>query len=80
MRLEHLLKALVDQADGIVRPILAKVGSNPDQLASDVTERLETMPKVAGEGISAGTQIGPSLTRPHAQSRVAATRTTSPTS
>ena len=62
MEPEHLLKALVDQADGIVRPILAKVGSNPDQLASDVTERLETMPKVAGEGISAGTQIGPSLT------------------
>ncbi|MDZ4063623.1 MAG: Clp protease N-terminal domain-containing protein, partial [Coriobacteriia bacterium] len=27
---EHLLKALLDQAEGIVRPIVQKVGASPD--------------------------------------------------
>ncbi len=29
---EHLLKALLDQADGIVRPILSKIGADPAAL------------------------------------------------
>ena len=37
---EHLLKALLDQADGIVRPILGKVGADPDALDAAVAEAL----------------------------------------
>ncbi len=33
---EHLLKALLDQADGIVRPVLAKVGADAAALDAAV--------------------------------------------
>ncbi len=55
---EHLAKALLDQAEGIVRPILAKLGANAEQLASEVSERLDAMPKVGGAG---GLMTGPSV-------------------
>ncbi|GAB4278413.1 MAG: ATP-dependent chaperone ClpB [Coriobacteriia bacterium] len=45
---EHLLKALLDQAEGIVRPVLQKVGADPDAVAAAVTGALEGMPKVSG--------------------------------
>jgi ATP-dependent Clp protease ATP-binding subunit ClpB len=45
---EHLLKALLDQADGIVRPVLAKVGTDVDALDAAVTEALAGAPKVSG--------------------------------
>ena len=38
---EHLLKALIDQAEGIVRPILQKVGVDPDALSAEVGEAIE---------------------------------------
>jgi len=55
---EHLLKALLDQAEGIVRPIVQKVGADPDAIEADVTAVVETMPKVSGatapgQGVSA---------------------------
>ncbi|GAB4286766.1 MAG: ATP-dependent chaperone ClpB [Coriobacteriia bacterium] len=55
---EHLLKALLDQAEGIVRPIVQKVGADPDAIEADVTAAVETMPKVSGatapgQGVSA---------------------------
>ncbi|TLM72288.1 MAG: AAA family ATPase, partial [Actinobacteria bacterium] len=45
---EHLLKALVDAAEGIVRPILAKVGAEPDLVEADATAAVSAMPKVSG--------------------------------
>jgi len=51
---EHLLKALLDQADGIVRPVLGKVGADADLLGSAVNESLAAAPKVSG----AAAQIG----------------------
>ncbi len=56
---EHLLKALIDQADGIVRPILQKVGADPDAIEAEVTEAIARMPKVSGAGLQAG--VGPRL-------------------
>jgi ATP-dependent Clp protease ATP-binding subunit ClpB len=51
---EHLLKALLDQAEGIVRPIVNKVGADPDALEADVSAALATLPKVSGAGIGVG--------------------------
>jgi ATP-dependent Clp protease ATP-binding subunit ClpB len=44
----HLLGALVAQADGIVPPLLAKLGVSPEVIAQDVDRQLERLPKVHG--------------------------------
>ncbi|MDD5558557.1 ATP-dependent chaperone ClpB [Candidatus Methylomirabilis sp.] len=48
IEVEHLLLALVDQAEGVVQPILRKMGANPGQIASRLTEELRRLPKVSG--------------------------------
>jgi ATP-dependent Clp protease ATP-binding subunit ClpB len=58
---EHLAKALLDQAEGIVRPILAKLGANPEQLASELSARLGAMPRVEGGALMTGISVGPAL-------------------
>ena len=45
---EHLLTALLDQADGIVRPMLAKVGADADALSSTVAGYVAGLPRVRG--------------------------------
>ncbi|HEV2521465.1 MAG TPA: ATP-dependent chaperone ClpB [Candidatus Acidoferrales bacterium] len=44
----HLLGALVAQTDGIVPPLLARLGVRPETLAGEIEERLGRMPKVTG--------------------------------
>ena len=56
---EHLLKALLDQAEGIVRPILSKVGADPHQLDEAVGVALAAAPKVSGAAAQMG--VGPRL-------------------
>ena len=56
---EHLLKALIDQADGIVRPILQKVGADPSAIDTEVEEAIAKLPKVAGAGLQVG--VGPRM-------------------
>ena len=56
---EHLLKALLDQAEGIVRPILSKVGADPAGLDAALSEALERAPKVSGAAAQMG--VGPRL-------------------
>ncbi|MDF1541913.1 MAG: ATP-dependent chaperone ClpB [Anaerosomatales bacterium] len=57
---EHLLKTLLDAAEGIVRPIVQKVGADADALESQVTAGIERAPKVSGAGVGqAG--VGPRL-------------------
>jgi ATP-dependent Clp protease ATP-binding subunit ClpB len=46
----HLLDALLDEEQGIVRPLLEKVGTNVGQLASMVAGELQRIPKVSGAG------------------------------
>ncbi len=58
---EHLLKTLLDAAEGIVRPIVQKVGADPDLLSAEVTDAIEAMPSVTGGGVSAPAGIGPRL-------------------
>jgi ATP-dependent Clp protease ATP-binding subunit ClpB len=56
----HLLKALVNEPDGIVRPLLQKIGANVSQLSSLIDGELKRMPSSSGSniGLSASTEIG----------------------
>ncbi|HLV60683.1 MAG TPA: Clp protease N-terminal domain-containing protein, partial [Fredinandcohnia sp.] len=46
--LEHLLGALLEQTDGIVLPVLEKIGVNLDLLRARLDEALRRIPKVQG--------------------------------
>src|SRR5262249_9672757 len=47
---EHLLRALIDQKDGVVAPILGKLGVRADALVSKLDAASEKMPQVLGGG------------------------------
>ncbi len=49
---EHLLLALILQKDGIVAPILQKLGVKPELTVSQLEEELNKIPKVTGSGAS----------------------------
>ncbi len=51
---EHLLLALLRQQEGLVVPILRKVGANPDAVRGDVQAWLDRQPKVSGGGFDVG--------------------------
>ena len=53
----HLLSGLLDEKDGIVLPIIEKVGSNVAQLTGMVESELGRLPKVTG----GASNVGPSL-------------------
>src|SRR5712692_8902745 len=44
----HLLSALVAQGDGVVPPLLAKLGASPEVLAGELERDIERLPKVSG--------------------------------
>ncbi|MCK6370827.1 MAG: AAA family ATPase, partial [Gammaproteobacteria bacterium] len=46
----HLMRALLDQDGGTVRPLLAKAGANVDLLRSRLGEALDRLPTVEGAG------------------------------
>src|SRR5262249_60678694 len=45
---EHLLHALIAQKDGVVAPILGKLGVRAETLASQVDAAIEKLPQVRG--------------------------------
>jgi ATP-dependent Clp protease ATP-binding subunit ClpB len=47
----HLAYTLLDQSEGIVRPILQKLGAAPNQLIRDLDEALGKLPQVQGSGM-----------------------------
>jgi ATP-dependent Clp protease ATP-binding subunit ClpB len=47
---EHLLGALLSQREGVIPPLLAKIGINQDQLQKEMETALEKMPSVSGPG------------------------------
>jgi ATP-dependent Clp protease ATP-binding subunit ClpB len=49
VEVEHLLKALLEQEDGIVRPLIEKVGANPAALLQETDMLVAAAPKVYGE-------------------------------
>jgi ATP-dependent Clp protease ATP-binding subunit ClpB len=50
IEVEHLLSALLAQKDGIVVPILQKLGANPDLIHSQLENELNRIPQVTGRG------------------------------
>jgi ATP-dependent Clp protease ATP-binding subunit ClpB len=48
---EHVLVALLADAEGVVFPLLHHVGANPAQLRARVDEVLDAMPKVYAQGV-----------------------------
>jgi ATP-dependent Clp protease ATP-binding subunit ClpB len=47
---EHLLLALLEQKEGIVIPILQKLGAKPDLILSQIETELNRIPQVTGRG------------------------------
>jgi ATP-dependent Clp protease ATP-binding subunit ClpB len=45
----HLLAALLEDKEGIVPPVLEKIGIGPQAVLNDVYKELEKLPKVSGE-------------------------------
>src|SRR5437667_113093 len=48
---EHFLSALLEQNDGITRPLLEKIGVNVTQLRQNLRSELERRPKVQGAAV-----------------------------
>src|SRR5215813_9289087 len=44
----HLLAALVEQADGVVPPLLARLGTRKEALVQDVEREIGRLPRVHG--------------------------------
>ena len=44
----HILWALAAQQDGVVAPLLEKLGVSPTKLASDIEKQIAQLPKVSG--------------------------------
>jgi ATP-dependent Clp protease ATP-binding subunit ClpB len=51
---EHLLLALLDQGEGLVGPLLARAGADPDRLRGDLEAELGRRPRVSGPGAAPG--------------------------
>jgi ATP-dependent Clp protease ATP-binding subunit ClpB len=58
---DHLLLAMLRQSEGVISPILQKLGVDPDGLAREVEGDLEKRPKVTGA--SADAAVSQELTR-----------------
>jgi len=46
---EHLLAALLGEEEGIVRPLLQRMGANPESLQGEIFNALKRIPKVYGD-------------------------------
>src|ERR1022692_2856314 len=46
----HLLAALLEDKEGIVVPVLEKIGIGPEAVLSDIYQEIEKLPKVSGSG------------------------------
>ncbi len=46
----HLVKAILEQPDGVVVPTLQKMGVNPSRLLALVNEQIKSLPTVSGTG------------------------------
>jgi ATP-dependent Clp protease ATP-binding subunit ClpB len=51
---EHLLLALLDQSEGLIGPLLARAGADPDRLREDLEAELGRRPRVSGPGAAPG--------------------------
>ncbi len=56
---EHMMLALLNQREGVVRPLLKKLEVNPDALAAGLEEDLARLPKV--QGVTGSQYLSPAL-------------------
>ena len=56
----HLLAALIEDKEGIVPPILEKIGAGPQALRNEAYRDIDRLPKVSGEGANQAT-MSPAL-------------------
>src|SRR5271156_3058986 len=54
----HILAVLLEDSDGIIVPLLQKVGAPTEQLLTKVNQALDTLPKVSGSGAQPGLANG----------------------
>ena len=47
---EHLARVILEQKEGVIPPLLGKIGANQNQLMQEVEGLLERMPSVSGAG------------------------------
>src|SRR5579862_594492 len=55
----HLLIALAEETEGIVRPVLEKCGVHPDAIVAEARQQLEALPKTSG--MQPGMYLSPPL-------------------
>ncbi len=58
IEVEHLLLGLLHQNEGIIRPLIQKLGADPDLIAAQMEQELERAPKVQGAASYGGTISG----------------------
>jgi len=46
----HFLAALLAQGDGVVSPLLSKLGVSPEAISAEVRRQIERLPKISGAG------------------------------
>src|SRR5256714_7627971 len=54
----HLLAALLEGKEGIVPPVLEKIGMGPQAVLNDVYQEIERLPKVSGGAAQAALSQG----------------------
>jgi ATP-dependent Clp protease ATP-binding subunit ClpB len=54
---EHLLKALLSQSDGVIVPMLQKIGADPRLITQRVDEVLARAPQIQGGNTTIGTRL-----------------------
>jgi len=47
---EHIVRVILSQKEGVIPPLLGKLGANQGQLVQEVEELLQRVPKVSGAG------------------------------
>jgi len=47
---EHLIKAILEQKEGVIPPLLGKIGADQNHLINSFESALENLPKVSGAG------------------------------
>jgi ATP-dependent Clp protease ATP-binding subunit ClpB len=47
---EHLLRAILEQKEGVIPPLLGKIGANQEQLLKEMDSILEKTPSISGSG------------------------------
>ena len=48
---EHLMRAILDQKEGVIPPLLGKIGADQGRLKQSFETALEKIPRVSGGGL-----------------------------